>query len=114
LLAEEKTIKGVLIVIKKGEWVLIHRVVLKPEERAPQVPDDTKKVPLELWVKGYLQEDANIGDEVTVLTRTKRLERGTLVEANPYYKHDFGKFVPELLKISEQVKEIVFGGADNE
>jgi len=42
------------------------------------------------------------------------LERGTLVEANPYYKHDFGKFVPELLKISEQVKEIVFGGADNE
>ncbi|WP_326907881.1 2-amino-4-oxopentanoate thiolase subunit OrtA [Sedimentibacter sp. MB31-C6] len=100
--------------IKKGEWVLIHRVVLEPSQRAPQVPDDTKKAPLEMWVKGYLQEDANIGDEVTVLTRTKRIERGSLLEVNPYYKHDFGKFVPELNKISDQVKEILFGGADNE
>ena len=100
--------------VKKGEWVLIHRNVLEPAERVPHVPDDTKKVPLELWTKGYLQEDANIGDEVTVLTRTKRLEKGTLPEVNPCYKHDFGNFVPELLKISEQVKEILFGGADNE
>ncbi|NYB75393.1 2-amino-4-ketopentanoate thiolase, partial [Sedimentibacter hydroxybenzoicus DSM 7310] len=43
--------------IKKGEWVLIHRNVLEPSERAPQVPDDTKQVPLEMWIKGYLQED---------------------------------------------------------
>ncbi|KAF5044687.1 2-amino-4-oxopentanoate thiolase subunit OrtA [Sedimentibacter saalensis] len=100
--------------IKKGEWVLIHRNVLEPSQRAPQVPDDTKQVPLELWVKGYLQSDANIGDEVTVLTRTKREERGTLLEANPYYKHDFGKFVPELLVVSEQVRDILFGGAENE
>ena len=100
--------------IKKDRWVLIHRNVLEPSERAVQVPDDTKKVPLELWTKGYLQEDANIGDEVTVLTRTKRMEKGTLLEAAPYYKHDFGKFVPELITISDQVKEIVFGGADNE
>ena len=100
--------------IKKGDWVLIHRNVLEPSERAPQVPDDTKKVPLEMWVKGYLQEDANIGDEVTILTRTKRIEKGTLLEVNPYYKHDFGKFVPQLNQISDQVKEILFGGADNE
>jgi hypothetical protein len=100
--------------IKKGEWVLIHRNVLEPSQRAPQVPDDTKNVPLELWVKGYLQEDANVGDEVTVLTRTKRVERGTLLEANPYYKHDFGKFVPELLVVSEQVRDILFGGESNE
>lgn len=96
--------------IKKGEWVLIHKVILEPSQRAPQVPDDTKKVPLEMWIKGYLQEDANIGDEVTVLTRTKRKENGTLLEVNPYYKHDFGKFIPELIHISDQVKEIVFGG----
>ncbi len=38
---------------KKGDWVQIHQIVLKPEERAPQVPEDTKKVPLEFWVKGY-------------------------------------------------------------
>ncbi len=100
--------------VKKGEWVLIHNIVLSPEERAPQVPDDTKKVPLELWVKGYLQEDAHIGDEVTILTRTKRLAKGKLLEVNPYYKHDFGKFIPELLKIGDQVRDILFGGEDNE
>ena len=96
--------------IKKGTWVSLHRNILEPAERAPQVPEDTKKVPLEMWIKGYLNEDANIGDEVTVTTRTGRKEKGTLLEEEPYYKHDYGKFVPELLVISEQVREIVFGG----
>lgn len=100
--------------VKKGEWVLIQKVILEASQRAPQVPEDTKQVPLKMWVKGYLQEDAEIGDEITILTRTKRIEKGTLLEANPYYKHNFGRFVPELIKISDQVKEIVFGGADNE
>ncbi|HBG38663.1 MAG TPA: 2-amino-4-ketopentanoate thiolase, partial [Clostridiaceae bacterium] len=30
--------------IKKGEWVQIHDIVLKPEERSPHLPEDTKKV----------------------------------------------------------------------
>ncbi len=42
---------------KKGDWVKIHSIVLQPEERAPQVPEDTKKVPLETWVKGFLLDD---------------------------------------------------------
>lgn len=96
--------------IKKGEWVIIHRNILTPEERAPQVPEDTKKVPLEMWVKGYLNKDAEIGEEVEITTLTGRLESGKLLEANPYYKHDFGKFVPELLRINAQVRDILFGG----
>ncbi len=96
--------------VKKGEWVIIHRNILTPEERAPQVPEDTKKVPLEMWVKGYLNHDANIGEEVEVTTVTKRIEKGTLLEVNPHYKHDFGEFVPELLKINQQVRDILFGG----
>ncbi|MDD4583998.1 MAG: 2-amino-4-oxopentanoate thiolase subunit OrtA [Eubacteriales bacterium] len=96
--------------VEKGTWVLIHRNILEPNERAPQVPDDTKKVPLEMWIKGYLQADANIGDEVEVITRTGRKETGTLLEANPYYKHDYGKFVPELIDINQQVRDILFGG----
>lgn len=100
--------------VKKGEWVIIHRNILTPEQRAPQVPDDTKKVPLEMWVKGYLNKDAEIGEEVEITTRTKRIETGTLLEVNPYYKHDFGKFVPELLRISDQVREVLFGGEDND
>lgn len=96
--------------IKKGEWVRIHKNILEPSERAPQVPEDTKSVPLEMWDKGYLQEDANLGDEVTIETVTGRKETGTLIEVNPYYEHDFGKFVPEQLVISKQVRDIVFGG----
>lgn len=96
--------------IKKGEWVRIHKHILTPEERAPQVPEDTRKVPLEMWLKGYLQHDAELGDQVKILTVTEREEEGTLIEHNPYYTHDFGKCVPELLQISKQVREILFGG----
>lgn len=96
--------------VKKGEWVRIHKIILQPSERAPQVPDDTKKCPLEMWVKGYLETDANLGDEVSVTTITGRKETGTLKEVNPHYGHDFGKFIPELLTIDRQVREMVFGG----
>jgi hypothetical protein len=96
--------------VKKGEWVRIHKIILEPSERAPQVPADTKKVPLQMWDKGFLQEDAEIGDNVTVETVSGRKETGTLIEVNPYYEHDFGKFVPELLAIDKQVRGILFGG----
>ena len=96
--------------VKKGEWVRIHKIILKPPERAPQIPDDTKKCPLEMWVKGYLAADAKIGDEVTVTTATGRKETGKLEEVNPTYSHSFGGFVPELLAIDNQVRGILFGG----
>ena len=95
--------------VKKGTWVQIVRIILKSEERAPQVPEDTKKVPLKMWVKGYLAHDANIGEEVEIKTLTGRIERGTLVTENPRFYHDFGDFVPEILKISEIVKNELFG-----
>lgn len=99
---------------KKGDWVRIHDIVLTPEERAPQVPDDTKSVPLELWVKGFVENDAAIGDNVTVTTLTGRKVSGDLVEISPTYTHSFGDYVPELNKISAQLREILFGGDQNE
>ncbi|HPR23685.1 MAG TPA: 2-amino-4-oxopentanoate thiolase subunit OrtA [Bacillota bacterium] len=96
--------------IKKGEWVRIHKNILEPSERAPQVPDDTKECPLEMWDKGFLTADADMGDEVEIETVANRIEKGTLIEVNPSYDHDFGKCVPELLKIDKQVREILFGG----
>ena len=100
--------------IKKGEWVRIHKIILQPSERAPQVPDDTKAVPLEMWDKGFLQADSELGDEVEIETVTGRRETGTLIEVNPYYDHDYGKFVPELLAIDKQVRGIVLGGGKND
>ncbi len=96
---------------KKGDYVNVYNVILTPEQRAPQVPDDTKKVPLEMWVRGFLTEDANINDQVTVKTITGRLVKGKLVEENPTYRHSFGEHVPEIFQIGLQLKSILFGGA---
>ncbi|HZK02035.1 MAG TPA: 2-amino-4-oxopentanoate thiolase subunit OrtA [Anaerovoracaceae bacterium] len=96
--------------VGKGSWVLISRTILKPGERAPHIPEDTLEVPLKMWIKGYLCDDAKLGDTVNVITRTGRKENGTLLEADPYYEHDYGRFIPELLVISSQVRDIVFGG----
>ncbi|QEK12086.1 2-amino-4-ketopentanoate thiolase [Crassaminicella thermophila] len=98
----------------KGDWVLIHNIVLCSNERAPQVPDDTKKVPLESWVKGFLQHDAEVGEEVQVRTITGRLEKGKLIDVNPTYKHNYGNFVPELLQIGIKLRKILYGGEANE
>ena len=98
----------------KGDWVKIHSIVLTPEERAPQVPGDTKKVPLETWVKGFLLDDATMGDEVEVKTYTGRLVKGTLIEIAPTFEHSFGDNVPELLEIGQQLRQILFGGDADE
>lgn len=63
-----------------------------------------------MWVKGYLQADAKIGDEVEVITHTGRHAVGTLVNEAPYYEHNFGYLIPEVLKIGDMVREITFGG----
>ena len=60
---------------KKGDWVRIHSVVLKAAERTAKIPEDTQKCDLEMWTKGTLQEDAEIGDEVTVVTAANRTEK---------------------------------------
>lgn len=93
---------------KRGDWVRIHKVVLEVGERACGIPEDTQKVPLEMWDKGFLLEsEANIGDDVKIETYIGRTVEGKLLEVNPYWDHDFGKGVPELLYIGRQVREIL-------
>ncbi|MDD7511940.1 MAG: 2-amino-4-oxopentanoate thiolase subunit OrtA [Peptostreptococcaceae bacterium] len=96
--------------VKKGEWVRIHAIVLKAEERTAKLPEDTQSCDLQMWTKGFLQEDAEIGDTVTVMTAANRLATGTLIEVSPYYTHSYGKFVPEIVQIDKQLREIMFGG----
>lgn len=88
----------------KGDWVRIHSIVLEPGQRAPQVPEDTARVPLEMWVKGYLQRDAQTGEQVSVLTRTGRLAEGELMEGGLDYTHSFGIYVPEVTRIGDMVR----------
>ena len=94
----------------KGDWVRIHRVVLAADERTAKIPEDTKKCDLEMWTKGFLLNDsAEIGEEVEIETAVGRIEKGTMIEVNPYYTHSYGKFVPELIQIDKQLREIMGG-----
>lgn len=90
-----------------GDWVQIHQIVLNPDERAQNLPDDTKKVPLELWTKGFALTEANIGEDIKIKTMSGRVVKGTLVEVNPKYIHTFGDCVPELYYIDAQLREIM-------
>lgn len=41
--------------IAKGTWVEIERVLLDPEQRAPNLPEDTRSCPYVLRISGFLQ-----------------------------------------------------------
>lgn len=95
-------------VAKAGEWVQIHNVILTARERAVHVPVDTRQVPFEMWLKGFLVDDAaQIGDEVTIATVTGRHVTGKLVAINPAYPHSFGEPVPELLAIGRELRALI-------
>ena len=85
--------------IAKGTWVEIERVLLKPEERAPNLPEDTRACPYVLRISGFLQEEAELGAEVKILSLIGNEHRGMLRIVNPSYSHSFGTTVPELLTI---------------
>jgi len=96
---------------KKGEWVRIHTVVLKPGKRAPKLPEETLQVPLEMWVKGaLLEENASLGDDVTVRTITGRVVKGRLDSIRPSYRHSFGSFMPVLQDIGIELRALMKKG----
>lgn len=97
---------------KKGDWVRIHSVVLKADDRTAKIPEDTKHCDFEMWTKGSLVDDeAKIGDTVSVETAVGRIEKGVLLEENPHYTHSYGDFVPEIIEIDKILRGIMkFGG----
>lgn len=90
--------------ITKGTWVEIEQVVLRPEERAHSLPEDTRQVPYMLRVSGFLLEDAEPGQEVGIRTMIGRHLHGILKTVNPSYSHSFGSTVPELLTIGTEAE----------
>lgn len=85
--------------VAAGTWVEIERVVLTPEQRAPQAPADTRATPYLLHVSGFLTAAGAIGAEVEVETLIGRRLTGRLLRVEPRHEHSFGNVVPELLKI---------------
>src|SRR5690554_6196437 len=85
--------------IKKNTYVLIKKIILDHEDRTAHLPDDTKRVDYVMKIKGLLTHDANLNDEVTILSDTHRLIKGKLIEVNPSYTHSYGKHLDEVLKM---------------
>lgn len=99
--------------VKKGDWVRIKRTVLRPEERSGNLPEDTKKVPLDMWDKGFLlNEQAELGDWIMVETIIGRKIEGEFVQADPSYDVNYGESVNETLYIGIQLRELL--GDDHE
>jgi len=93
--------------VDRGTWVEIHGIILPPGERAAQVPDDTRKVPLEMRAKGFLAAPAVMGEEAEILTAAGRCLRGKLAVVNPAYSHGFGSPIPELTVIGNEVRNML-------
>lgn len=83
----------------------IEDTVLRPEERATNIPEDTRATPLIMRVSGFLMDDAALGSTVKVRTIIGRELSGTLRVENPSYSHSFGTIVPELLTIGTGVEQ---------
>lgn len=91
--------KGRDYMYEKNSFVEVHSIVFDANERTAKIPDDTLKVPYEMFVKGYLVDKAEVGDDVEIITVTGRSVRGKLLKVNPTFKLDYGKYVPELSMI---------------
>ncbi|MBC8059878.1 MAG: 2-amino-4-ketopentanoate thiolase [Clostridiaceae bacterium] len=95
--------------IKKGTWVEVEEIVLIPENRAKNIPEETKITPLKCWTRGYCISDCSIGDEVKVETNVGRIASGIIVDIEPGYYHTYGKYVQEIGHIGKQAREIIGG-----
>lgn len=90
---------------QKGDFVLINKIVLQPEQRAEHLPSSTKSVPYECRIKGFLlDKSATIGNNVDIETFIGRKISGILYQVNPVYDHHFGEPLKEILLIGNEVK----------
>jgi hypothetical protein len=90
-----------------GTWVQVERTILMSGERSKNLPEETRECPLVLWVKGFLLEEAGMGQVVEIRTIIGRRQRGRLFAVNPPYEHNFGKPITELLTVGEELRNLL-------
>ncbi|MGV8980423.1 2-amino-4-oxopentanoate thiolase subunit OrtA [Clostridium sp.] len=93
--------------IKKGTWVEVEEIVLLPEDRATNIPDETKKTPLKSWTRGKCLSDCELGEQAKVETNIGRIASGKIVDIEPGYYHTYGRYVEEISNIGKQAREII-------
>ncbi len=95
----------------KGDLVQIHLTILEPADRPVNLPESTREVPYETWIKGFLiNSTADIGDQAEITTFAGRKLQGALSAVYPVYDHDFGEPQPELLTIGQELSARLSNG----
>jgi hypothetical protein len=93
--------------VSPGEWARIHVEILPAGERAAGIPPDTAAHPYEAWINGFAQQEAALGEAVTIRTLSGRCVQGTLVEIDPGYSHGFGRPHGSLLAVGPSLKRLL-------
>jgi hypothetical protein len=93
------------LMVKKGSFVEVRKVLLEPSERAEHLPEETKQVPFEARIRGFLLRDARLGEEAEIETRIGRIVRGTVVAVDPPFTYGFGRPVRELIDVSRELRK---------
>ena len=93
--------------IKKGTWVEIEEIVLTPEDRAKNIPEETKITPLKCWIRGNCNRDCELGEKVEIETNVGRIVKGIVVDVEPGYYHTYGKYVSEIGNVGKQARKII-------
>ena len=66
--------------VPAGTWVEIERVLLRPEERAANLPEDTAKTPYLLRLSGFLVNPVEIGSTHLTLRELLALGESSVIE----------------------------------
>jgi hypothetical protein len=89
---------------REGDWVEVECKLLDPADRSKNLPPETAEKPLMMWVKGFAQGEAGMGEELTVETMTGRQVTGALSGVNPGYFITYGNPLPELTHIGRDLR----------
>lgn len=89
---------------REGDWVEVECTLLDPADRSKNLPPETAEKPLMMWVKGFAQGEARMGEELTVETITGRRVTGTLSAVNPGYFITYGNPIPELTHVGRDLR----------
>ncbi len=102
------------MLVDKNSFVRIRSYVLSPEQRNENIPEDTAKKPLKMWVKGRLTHEAELFEEAEIITATGRRVKGILKEVEPKYKHSYGEYVEEIQLLRELILSEMWSDRDEE
>jgi hypothetical protein len=88
-------------------WVEIGFTILEPADRTGHLPEDTKRVPYYVRVKGFAQGEPALGETVTVQTLLGRSVEGEILRIDPEYGHGFGRPIQELIDAGSEARALL-------